>query len=468
MTSAPGDLLRGTLNAVLGRTGPGARGEAFAERVLRITHYRDGKRKGPVLTRGGQGAALRLWAGKRVQFVAADGKVGPALRACVRQLESCTVDPPPTRSLDSGMPGPLAQAAGRDAAGTHAASYLEGLETGLSRRLPGVAWSLALQITDRSTWVVSEDGDLHASQWRWSRLRVDACREGGAEAHWTGGAPDMDRLCRVHPLPVLARRMEDQLRGADASPSRRPVCTASTPVLFAAGAAGVVLHEMVHGLEADLLQSGWSRWMSDSHGVSPLLTLWDDPTRPGLHGSYRYDDEGCPADRQLLVRRGRIVGCLGDRLAAEARPDIRPGHGRRPSWQEPPMPRSGNLCLAAGDDQVEAVRGERGLLLVVRDLESGATDPRSGDLTLQVTEGEWLENGRFIAPVSRMVLVGNVVNLMRRVDRVCSDRAADAGAATCSREGAGVPIGFLTPSLRTRGLRVLEEGAAPPETGDRR
>ena len=38
------------------------------------------------------------------------------------------------------------------------------------------------------------------------------------------------------------------------------------------------------------------------------------------------------------------------------------------------------------------------------------------------------------------------------VDRVCRDRAPDSGAATCSREGVGVPIGFFSPSFRARGL----------------
>jgi predicted Zn-dependent protease len=93
--------------------------------------------------------------------------------------------------------------------------------------------------------------------------------------------------------------------------------------------------------------------------------------------------------------------------------------------------------------------------LWVHDLQAGATDPRSGDLSVVVSDGQWLEPGRPPVPVTGLTLVGNIVELLQRVDRVCGDRAADSGAAVCGREDAGVPIGLLAPTFRTAGLREL-------------
>ena len=106
------------------------------------------------------------------------------------------------------------------------------------------------------------------------------------------------------------------------------------------------------------------------------------------------------------------------------------------------------------------MREDRGLQLVVNDIEIGATDPRSGEIILRIRDGEWLDGGHAVAPVSGLDLEGNVMELLGRVDRVCVDRHADTGAATCRRRGSAVPVGFFTPTWRAAGLREVEPRAA--------
>jgi TldD protein len=224
-------------------------------------------------------------------------------------------------------------------------------------------------------------------------------------------------------------------------------------VVFAPGNGAILLHELIHGLEADQQARGWSFWPPGEGGeLSPLLTLWDDPTRPGLRGSFHCDDEGRPARRRLLVRQGRIVGSLGDRRHAGGVAGAEDGHGRRSSRHHAPRPRSANLYMAAGDMPTSAMSVVPRPVLLVHDLETGATDPRSGHVCLRVSDGEWFKDGQPLGPVSGLSLQGWLPDVLARVDRVADERAADSGAATCGRDGEGVPIGFMTPAFRTYGL----------------
>jgi TldD protein len=437
------------LGAALRWAGPGSRGDLFMEEVERVTLTRRDGREQPALWRTGSGAALRVWNDREIRFAAADGNLDEAPAACLAQLGVPAPDGAAPERAGPARPAP--DGAG-DGALEATARYLSLLEGELSRAVSGARWEISVEETVRRTWVVAETGAPRAETWRWMRLRIEVRDATGAAALWAGGAADGAGLRRSWPANRLTGSLARRLEGVATPAASVPRCGPETAILFAAGNGALVLHEMTHGLEADALLARWSPWGDEGGSLSPLLTVWDDPTRTGLRGSYTHDDEGSPGERELLVRRGRVAGCLGDRLRSEASSAIRPGHGRRAFWQEWPVPRAANLCLAAGSDHRETVQGERGLLLVIHDLEAGGTDPRSGALSLVVSDGEWLDSGQPVGPVSGITLAGNVVDLLSRVDRVCRDRAPDSGAATCSREGVGVPIGFFSPSFRASGL----------------
>ena len=108
--------------------------------------------------------------------------------------------------------------------------------------------------------------------------------------------------------------------------------------------------------------------------------------------------------------------------------------------------------MAAGDMPTAALSVVPRPVLWVHDLEAGATDPRSAHVHLRVSDGEWLEDGRVLGAVSGISLEGWLPEILAGIDRVGSERLADSGAATCGRDGEGVPVGFLTPAFRTRGL----------------
>ncbi|GAI24735.1 unnamed protein product, partial [marine sediment metagenome] len=78
-------------------------------------------------------------------------------------------------------------------------------------------------------------------------------------------------------------------------------------VVLSSSAGGTMIHEAIgHSLEADIIQKGASKYCGKigKRIASSLITVIDDPTLPNKRGSYRFDDEGNPSQKTILVKNG--------------------------------------------------------------------------------------------------------------------------------------------------------------------
>src|SRR5476649_2526617 len=82
--------------------------------------------------------------------------------------------------------------------------------------------------------------------------------------------------------------------------------------------------------------------------ASPLVTLVDDGTVGSEWGTFAIDDEGRPAQRNVLIDRGVLTDYLWDFLRARKERRSSSGNGRRQSYQHLPMVRMTNTYLLAG------------------------------------------------------------------------------------------------------------------------
>ncbi|HSV85480.1 MAG TPA: TldD/PmbA family protein [Levilinea sp.] len=107
---------------------------------------------------------------------------------------------------------------------------------------------------------------------------------------------------------------------------------------------------------------------------SPKLTARADATLPNTPGSFGYDDDGVPAQNNLLIDRGILVGAITGRQMVEeanarARKRIFEGSGganRATAFYRVPIERMTNINIDPGDDGTldDIVAGtERGIIL---------------------------------------------------------------------------------------------------------
>ncbi|HEX4777930.1 MAG TPA: TldD/PmbA family protein [Acidimicrobiia bacterium] len=235
----------------------------------------------------------------------------------------------------------------------------------------------------------------------------------------------------------------------------RPAPSGKLPVVLKRGAGGVLFHEACgHGLEADLVARDASvfRGRVGEQVASPLVTLVDDGRLAREWGAYAIDDEGAPAQRNVLIENGVLTDYMWDLLRARKDGRASSGNGRRETYQHLPMVRMTNTYLERGEEDPEEIirRTPYGIYCVA--LGGVQVDSASGDFVFGITEAYMIEDGEITEPVRAAQLIGNGPDTLRRVDVVGND--FDTWAGTCGKEGQGVPVSSGQPTLRVSELTV--------------
>jgi len=221
------------------------------------------------------------------------------------------------------------------------------------------------------------------------------------------------------------------------------------PVVISSNAGGTLIHEAIgHGLEADLAQQGLSVF-SDKTGrtvASKLVTVVDDSTLPGRRGSFRFDDEGTPSQRTVLVEKGVLKGYMYDMLTAMKGGTRSTANGRRESYRHRPIPRMTNTMIVPGDMSPEEVLKSLDRGLLVEKMGGGQVNTVTGDFVFEVQEGYLIEKGTKGEPVRGATLTGNGPMVLESIDMVAKDLGFSIG--TCGKDAQGVPVSDAMPTVR--------------------
>ena len=235
-----------------------------------------------------------------------------------------------------------------------------------------------------------------------------------------------------------------------------PAPAGTFTVVLSSKAGGTMVHEACgHGLEADLVNKGASVFAGrvGEQVASPLVTLVDDGTMGGEWGCFAVDDEGRPAQRNVLIQDGVLVDYMWDGLRArkEGRPSS--GNGRRQSYQHLPMVRMTNTYLLGGTSEPDEIVADTPSGVYIAHLGGGQVNTATGDFVFGMTEAYLIEDGRITEPLREGNLIGNGPAVLSAIDAVGNDFAMGA-PGTCGKDGQGVPVGDGVPTLRAHGLTI--------------
>ena len=117
-----------------------------------------------------------------------------------------------------------------------------------------------------------------------------------------------------------------------------------------------------------------------------LITVNGDSTLSNKRGSFRFDDEGVPAQKTVLIENGILKKYMYDRLTAAKDKVSSTGNGRRESYEYRPIPRMSNIFIAPGDrDPGEIIKSiDRGLF--VKKMGGGQVNTVTGEFVFEVSE----------------------------------------------------------------------------------
>ncbi|MBU6328872.1 MAG: TldD/PmbA family protein [Acidobacteria bacterium] len=251
----------------------------------------------------------------------------------------------------------------------------------------------------------------------------------------------------------LARRAADR---ALTKLAARPAPSGQMPVVIGSGGGGVLFHEACgHGLEADLVSKGASVFAGrvGQQVASRGVTVVDDGTMAREWGNIAIDDEGHPAQRNVLIEDGILTDYMWDQLRARSEGRPSSGNGRRQSYQHLPMVRMTNTYLLAGTEEPEDIIASTERGVYVKHLGGGQVNTATGDFVFGMTEAYLIENGEVTEPLREGNLIGNGPEVLQRIDALGNDFAMGP-PGTCGKDGQGVPVGDGVPTLRVTSLTI--------------
>ena len=243
--------------------------------------------------------------------------------------------------------------------------------------------------------------------------------------------------------------------------ARRPPA-GEMPVVLAAGASGILLHEAIgHGMEADFNRKGTSIYSSMiGKQVAPeFVTIVHDATQPGERGALNVDDEGNPTEKTVLVDRGVMASYLHDSISARHYKHKGTGSGRRESFRHAPMPRMRSTYMENGPHTREEIIASVQKGIIAETFTNGQVQIGAGDFTFYIKNGWLIEDGKITAPIKDINIIGNGPEALRNVTMVANDTKLDFGGWTCGKDGQSVPVSQGMPTTLVSKMTVGGENA---------
>ena len=227
------------------------------------------------------------------------------------------------------------------------------------------------------------------------------------------------------------------------------------PVAIDNGFGGVIFHEACgHSLEASSVAYGQSQFAGKMGQkiANEKVTAIDDGTIPGAWGSINIDDEGTPAQKNVLIENGVLKTYMVDKFNGRRMGMASTGNSRRQSYSYTPTSRMTNTYIAPGTDKNEDIIASMEYGLYAKEMGGGSVNPVTGEFNFSVNEGYMVRNGKICEPVRGASLVGKGSEILQNIDMVGTE--LDMGQGMCGSSSGSVPTNVGQPMIRVSSITV--------------
>lgn len=202
-------------------------------------------------------------------------------------------------------------------------------------------------------------------------------------------------------------------------------------IISAPGVTGTICHESFgHGVETDMFlkERAKAAHYIDKTVGSELVNILDDPSIPGVWGSYFFDDEGQLAAPTKIVENGTFRRGITDFYSSSALGLARSANGRRQDFGRKAYARMSNTFFGAGETSLEDMLAQVDHGIYVDRWSSGMEDPQGWGIQVTCHYGREIKAGkitdRVFAPVG---ISGFVPKVLQSVSAVGNHLSLDAG-----------------------------------------
>jgi TldD protein len=308
-----------------------------------------------------------------------------------------------------------------------------------------------LDLTGTSIFVSSEGSAIEQDKlYVWSRITASAVSNGvftfsREEIGSTAGYELFDKQTPEKIGTAVAKRAAEQLEAK--SPKG-----GTFPVVLGPDVVGVFVHEAFgHLAEADLALSGGV--LANNMGkkiASDVVTFYDDGTINGAFGSFKYDDEGVPAQKTMLIKDGVVAGLMHSRETAPKFNAEPTGNARAEDFRVEPIIRMRNTFMAPRDRSFEELVEGVKAGYYFKSFRGGQAN-LDGTFQVGIQEAYEINKGEVGEPVRNASISGTTLETLLKVDAVGKDFELSSGR--CGK-GQTAFIGDGGPHIRVKEVTV--------------
>jgi len=223
----------------------------------------------------------------------------------------------------------------------------------------------------------------------------------------------------------VAKRAVEQLEA-------KPPKGGTYPAILGPNVVGVFVHEAFgHLAEADLTLSGSVLLDNlDKKIASEVVTFYDDGSIEGAFGSYKYDDEGVPSQKTLLVKDGVVVGLMHNRETAQKLGAEPTGNARAEDFRVEPIIRMRNTFMEPKDQTFEELIEDIKFGYYFKSFRGGQAS-LDGTFQVGIQEAYEIVNGLIGEPIRNASISGNTLETLLKVEAAGKD--FELGPGRCGK-----------------------------------
>lgn len=289
--------------------------------------------------------------------------------------------------------------------------------------------------------VFNSEGLFAEDERHYTRISASAIAQDGQEQSRAysgpGGMQGWEFTKSLNPeemSDMIAKRAITVLRA-------KPCPAGKMPVIIDNGFGGVIFHEACgHLLETTAVEKKASVFHDKLNEMiaNPAVSAVDDGTIDSVWGSINMDDEGMPTQKTQLIKDGKLVSFLVDRMGAVKTGFERTGSGRRQSYKFAPASRMRNTYIEPGSYSLDELLNsvDRGIYAKV--MGGGSVSPGTGDFNFAIEEAYMIDKGKIGDAVKGATLIGSGPDTLKKISMVASNFELAPGM--CGSVSGSVPV----------------------------
>ncbi|MEZ0392875.1 MAG: TldD/PmbA family protein [Pseudobdellovibrionaceae bacterium] len=204
------------------------------------------------------------------------------------------------------------------------------------------------------------------------------------------------------------------------------------PIVFLNEVAGELISFLNYHLSAKNLDEGTSL-LANKTGekiFSEQITITDDPLRAELMGARPFDSEGAASLKTVTIENGILKSYLSNSYLAEKLAIPHTANASRLGGEMGVSP--SNTVISAGNFSFEELLSSYQQVILITSVDALHTGFKENTLDFSLPAYGYLyENGEIVKSLHQMVVSGNLLNLLKEVEKVSRRYSFDGGSVLC-------------------------------------